>query len=152
MTNSEKIKNILWIALAGGSLIYLYNCFLSSLASTLLTLILILVLFTAASLFFNVFDIAEFMIILSISGFLVSLTILFHLGIEEVPYPNGAFLFHIDGILKSLIIAFLSSVPLLILFKTDNNIIQTSSNLNYNDDEWDVATDDDLSSGQFEIK
>ena len=151
MEKEQKLKNILWMMLAIGGLIYLYNAFMISFNSSLLSLVLTLVLFTALSLFFNIFNLKEFMIILSASGFLISLTILFYYGFEEVPYPLGAIIFHLDGILKSLILAFLSSIPLLLLFNGSGVVENKNTRLKFHDPDWEVATSNDLQSGQFEL-
>ena len=150
MKSDSTIKNILWIILGAAAFLYLYNVFMASFNTSLLILVMSLILFTSLSLFFDVFDIKEFIIILSISGFILSLTIFFFYGIEEVPYPYGAIVFHFDGILKSLIIAFVSSIPLLILFKGDGTISNNNNSNLYRDNGWEVATEDDLDSGQFE--
>ena len=86
----------------------------------------------------NIFDLGEFIIILSISGFIVSLTMFFYYGIEEVPYPYGAILFHFDGILKSLIMCFASSIPLLIFFKGSSNLTN-SNNIELHNNDWEIA-------------
>lgn len=152
MKREDKLKNILWIMLAGGGLIYLYNTLMTSFNSSILTLVLTLVLFTSLSLFLNVFNLKEFIIILSVSGFIVSLTVLFYYGVEEVPYPLGAIVFHLDGILKSLILAFLSSIPLLLLFKGNRNMIDGDARLKVHSPDWEVASADDMQSGQFELQ
>ena len=148
MNNKLAIKNVLWVLLGAGSLIYVYNAFMNSFNLALLTIVLTVIIFVSLTLLFNVFDIKEFIILLSMSGFVISLTMFFFYGIEEVPYPYGAILFHFDGILKSLIVCFISSIPLLIFFKGEfyhvNNQFKTCS------DDWEIATQDDLDSGQFE--
>ena len=98
MKNKLMMKNILWVLLGASGLIYIYNAFMNSFNMALLTIILTLIIFVSLSLMLNIFDLGEFIIILSISGFIVSLTMFFYYGIEEVPYPYGAILFHFDGI------------------------------------------------------
>ena len=150
MKNKLMMKNILWVLLGASSLIYIYNAFMNSFNMALLTVILTLIIFVSLSLMLNIFDLGEFIIILSISGFIVSLTMFFYYGIEEVPYPYGAILFHFDGIWKSLIMCFASSIPLLIFFKGSSNLTNSNNIEHYNND-WEIATVDDLDSGQFEV-
>ena len=144
------IKNILWIILASGGLIYIYLASLSSFSYALFSLVLTLFIFVIFSLIFDVFNSKEFILILSICGLMVSITTFFYYGVEEVAYPYGAIIFHFDGILKSLIMLFISSLPILFLYKGDKKI-QNNHVAKYNDSKWEIATPEDLNSGNYDL-
>ena len=81
-------------------------------------------------------------------------------GIEEVPHPIGAIIFHSGGIAGALGIGLFSLFPLLILHQLnynskntkptliDNNDIPNKTELD--SDDWELATEEELSSGEFE--
>ena len=93
--------------------------------------------------------------VVSFAGFLVAISVFFLFGIEEIPYPIGAIVFHSEGIASSLVIGLFSLFPVIILYniniqslkispKNDNSKIETN-------DEWELATDEDLDSEEFEL-
>ena len=45
---------------------------------------------------------------------------------------------------------FTSSIPLLIFFKSSSNLTN-SNNIELHNNDWEIATVDDLDSGQFEV-
>ncbi|SVC28312.1 uncharacterized protein METZ01_LOCUS281166, partial [marine metagenome] len=53
-----------------------------------------LILWVLYSLLLDAFDVRVFAWIISASGFLVAISVFFMFGIEEVPYPVGAIVFH----------------------------------------------------------
>jgi len=93
------------------------------------------------------------------AGMIIAITYFFISGVEEVPFPEGALMFHIEGITKALILFFLSSVPMLLLNKhtisenlatfkkTDNKQTRASE---YDNKLWEEATVDDVKSGNYE--
>ena len=93
------------------------------------------------------------------SGIIIAITYFFISGVEEVPFPEGALMFHIEGIAKSLILFFLSSVPMLLLnkhtigenlttFKKTKN--KQTKKEEYDQNLWEEATIDDVKSGNYE--
>ena len=108
------------------------------------------------------FDVQIFARIVSLSGFLVALSVLIMFGVEEVPYPIGAFIFHSGGIAIALGIGFFSIFPIIIIHqmsvaKTQRKIVP-GKKLHEQDlrpeefsDDWEQASDDDLQSGEFEV-
>ena len=127
----------------------------------LIALTLTLILWVLFSLLLNVFDISIFAWILSISGFLMAISVFFLYGIEEVPYPVGALLFHSSGFAGALGISLVSLFPILILYHINTN--QEESAIHQEDliehqkpnilsDEWEITSDIDLQSDEFDIK
>ena len=83
-------------------------------------------------------------------------------GIEEVPYPVGAIVFHSGGLAGALGIGFFALFPILILHQTGAEklprIIRKKSvvpleNMDpeIENNEWEMASDDDFQSGEFEV-
>ena len=131
---------------------------------SLISLTSMLIFWVLYSLILNIFDVKIFAYITSISGFLVFFSVLFMFGIEEVPFPVGAVVFHSNGIAASLAIGFFSLFPIIILYqmspekspqrhKEESLLVEetpdSDSELENND--WEIATEDDLYSGEFEI-
>ena len=88
---------------------------------------------------------------------LASLTFFLSFGLEEIPYPEGAIMFHSKPIAISLMIFFISSVP--ILYKIADNqkgcsnksAKTLSSQEKENDNEGrEEATLEDLESGNYD--
>ena len=121
-----------------------------------------LILWVLYGLLLDAFDVRIFAGIISASGFLVAISVLFMFGIEEVPYPVGAIVFQSGGIASSLGIVLFSLFPILILHQmgTENAEIvsKVKHELSENEpepeifsEEWEIASDDDLQSGMFEV-
>ena len=72
------------------------------------------------------------------------------LAIDAINIRSSGGIVHLDGILKSLILAFLSSIPLL-LFNGSGVVENKNTRLKFHDPDWEVATSNDLQSGQFEL-
>jgi len=113
-------------------------------------------------LLLDVFDLRLFSWVISLVGFLLALSVFFLFGIEEVPHPIGAFIFHTSGIAGALGISFFSFFPLLIIHQLNSEKIIPISNtlINKDDpssipdlesDDWECATEDELHSGEFEL-
>ena len=150
LNKSNTIKNILWVFLGGGGLVYMNLALFSNFNYALFSLVITLFTFVIFSLIVDLFNIKEFIIILSTCGIILSITTFFYYGVEEVAYPYGAILFHFEGILKSLIVLFVSLLPILFLYK-GNDKANNRLVVDYNDSEWEVATSDDLDSGQYDL-
>ena len=89
----------------------------------------------------------------------MAITLFFLIGVEEVPYPEGALIFHIRGISQSLILFFISSIPMLLLNKKTinynlslfKNADTKSPNTQKQDSElWEEASLEDINSGKYE--
>ena len=96
--------------------------FLSSLVDNNLNLALVsltsaLILWVIYSLLLDVFDLRIFAWVISLSGFLLALSVFFVFGVEEMPHPIGAIVFHPGGIAGSLGISLFSLFPLLIIYQ-----------------------------------
>ena len=121
-----------------------------------------LIFWVLYGLLLDAFDVRIFAGIISASGFLVAISVFFMFGIEEVPYPIGAIIFHSGGFAGALGIGLFSLFPILILHQLDATNVKekskTRSELFENkpeqeifSEEWEMAAAADLQSGEFEI-
>ena len=121
-----------------------------------------LILWVLYSLILDVFDFRFFAWIISVSGFLVAISVFFMFGIEEVPYPVGAIVFHSGGLAGALGIGFFALFPILILHKKGSEklpqITRTESVMpreemepEIENNEWEMATEEELQSNEWDI-
>ena len=120
-----------------------------------------LIFWVLYGLFLDVFDGQIFAGIISASGFLVAISVLLMYGIEEVPYPEGAIIFHSEGFAGALGIGLFSLFPIVILHQMGTLKMQKKSSERPEflikepeseifSEEWEMASNDDLYSGEFE--
>ena len=140
--------------------------FFSSLINNNLNLALVsltstLIFWVVYGLLLDTFDVRIFSWVISTAGFLLAISIFFLYGVEEVPHPIGAIVFHMGGIAGALGIGLFSLFPLLIMHQlsSKNTPSPVTHKLNENDaapdteldsDEWEFATEDELQSGEWE--
>ena len=113
-------------------------------------------------LLLDVFDVQMFSWVISSSGFILALSVFFIYGVEEVAHPIGAIVFHTGGIAGSLGIGLFSLFPILIMHQINSQNIplkselltyndETLPNLELDDDDWEIASEEELQSGEFEM-
>ena len=140
--------------------------FFSSLLNNHLNLSLVyltstLIIWVLYGLILDDFDVHIFAWVISATGFLLAISIFFIYGVEEVPHPVGAIVFHAGGIAGALGMGLFSLFPLLIIHQLSSKKTTSPAThkLNENDtapdpeldsDEWEFATEDELQSGEFE--
>ena len=121
-----------------------------------------LILWVIYGLLLDVFDVRIFAWVISLSGFLLALSVFFVFGVEEMPHPIGAIVFHTGGIAGSLGIGFFSLFPLLIIHQLNSQNISTKPGVlmneddfpaisNLESDDWELATEEERLSGEFEV-
>ena len=145
-----------------GLIFFLLSITNNNLNFALISLTSTLIFWLLYGLLLDVFDVQIFAWIILVSGFLVSFSVFFMFGIEEVPYPVGAIVFHSGGFAAALGIGLFSLFPILVLHQlgatktmekvdgghefpkeeTDSEILS---------EEWEMASDDDFQSGRFDI-
>ena len=141
--------------------------FFSSLVDNNLNLALVsltsaLILWVIYGLLLDVFDVRIFAWVISLSGFLLALSVFFVFGIEEIPHPIGAIVFHTGGIAGSLGIGLFSLFPLLIIHQLNSQNIYAKhgvlmnkdgspNTFNLKSDDWELASEEELTSGGFEV-
>ena len=153
-------NNLHWIIFTFGLIFY---CVL--LSKALLSWSVVWLLFTIyawliTAIIFQRYVFKQFLYLLCSSGIWVSLTWLLIKGIEEVPLPRGAFLFKVEGVVPSIILFMLFTIPLIIYhfgFETQTSPqsptikTPTTKNKETKNKGWEEASIEDLESGEFEI-
>ena len=154
--------------IAGGLILVIgLILFFSSLLNNNLPLALVylmstLIIWVLYELILDDFDVRIFAGVISATGFLLAISIFFIYGVEEVPHPVGAIVFHAGGIAGALGMGLFSLFPFLIIHQlnSDKSTPIVAPAVNKNDtapepeldsDEWEFATEDELESGEFEI-
>ena len=150
-------ENLPTIEILLGTVLYLYFIIEATFSLAILWLIFIIYIWLFTSIALEKYNLNTFINILCLFGIFVSITIFFISGIEELAYPEGALIFHIEGITKALLLFFVSSVPLIVINKKAlNNNLFSSKQKKENqtvvkkDEKWEEATLEDLESGNFE--
>jgi len=161
MINNFK-QSIPSVFLVFGYLVYFILLFKTSFAISVIWMMFLVYIWLSTSLYLNIYNSNSFIKILSFSGILVALSMLFLNGIEEVPFPEGAVIFHADGIAQALFLLFLCSIPIVLRLIPENVVIlkssidtkasSNSSNTKKENqsDDWEEATIEDLESGNFD--
>lgn len=103
----------------------------------------------------NTYNINAFVFVLSAAGVVVSISLFFLQGVEQLPFPEGALMFNIENIMKAALLFFLSTIPLIMIGfgKKQDNYKTTLSEEKpkENQDLWEEATPEDLESGNYEV-
>ena len=141
-----------------GFLVYLLFAFNKRPSIAIISLILFLYLWILGRMYFETFSLKSLTNIIGSSGVLLSLTYFFIYAVEEVPYPEGAIVFHSQEIALSLIVFFISTTFLIycsLQKSPTNKQVKSPPFINQslkktNKEEWEQATMDDLNSGNFE--
>ena len=103
--------------IAGGMILFVgLILFFLSLANNNFNLALValtstLIFWVIYGLLLDAFDVRVFAIVISSAGFLLAFSVFFLYGVEEVPHPVGAIVFHAGGIAGSLGIGLFSLFP-----------------------------------------
>jgi hypothetical protein len=107
-----------------------------------------------SSLYLKEYTFNYFLYIISISGIILSISFFFIQGIEELPFPEGALMFHSEGIAKALFIFFICTIPLLLAKNNKPRVVIKQdaiiNKINIKKEKWEEATADDLESGNYE--
>ena len=161
------IKNILSYSLLGIGLI-VYSCYLYveyMFIESTIVMVLTVLGWTLLNYSIDNFDREKFSYVISIAGFIFATSVFLFYGITEVPIPRGAMILNLAGIATSLLIIFLSILPIIYATTCCDDVashVEVQSNMqppplqteeeNFDvDDGWEIATDDDISSGNFEV-
>ena len=161
------MKNYISCGVLGiGLLIYFIFINAYQFIESTIVMLLAIMLWSVLTTYLETFNTQTFSKVLSISGFIFAISFFFFFGVEEVPMPKGAMLFNASGIAMTLFIVFMSILPALYVIHGDkttntaNNempIVQSPYDLSTHndieeiDDNWEIATDEDIESGNFEV-
>ena len=156
----KKIGGGLILAIGIGS--FILSISNNNLNIALIYLTAALIFWVLYGLLLDAFDVRIFAGVISVSGFLVAISVLFMFGIEEVPFPVGAIIFHSEGFAGAMGIGLFSLFPLLILHQmgTTNtkgklavvhDLPEKETEPEIISEKWEMASDDDVQSGEFEV-
>ena len=145
-----------------GFILFFFSLVDNNLNLALVSLTTSLILWVIYGLLLDVFEVRIFSWVISLSGFLLALSVFFVFGVEEMPHPIGAIVFHTGGIASSLGIGFFSLFPLLIIHQLNSKNISTKPGMfinehsstaisNLESDDWELATEEELESNDFEV-
>ena len=145
-----------------GLILFFFSLAHNNLNLALVSLTSALIFWVIYGLLFDAFDVRIFAWVISLSGFLLALSVFFMFGVEEMPHPVGAIMFHTGGIASSLGIALFSLFPLLILHQLNSEITNSKPDVLVNadspfskpelkSDDWEFVTEEELQSGEFEV-
>ena len=150
----DNFQQIPWAVLAIGLVVYAF-CVINNVnveTYSGLTLMITLSSWVCIKIALDSFKITQFIRLFAMAGYLFAITVFFFSGVEEVSFPEGAIVFHMSQIVKSIGIAFIASLPLLYFY--DNKGITQTATAKTNEDpsnnSWEAATQEDLDSGQWE--
>ena len=151
-TNKHK-QYISPLILVVGTIIYINFIITSSLSIAVIWAVCVLYIWILLTTHLNMFSYSKLKDVLCTAGILISLTIFFTHGVEELAYPEGAIIFKQTGIAKSFLLFFISSTPLYL--KKQNNKTNESkkdpkTTTIIKNENWEQATLEDLESGKFE--
>ena len=163
------MKNILSYSTLGFGLI-IYSCYLYveyMFVESAIIMMVTLLGWTLLNYSLDNFNRQIFSYVISISGFILAISVFLFYGITEVPIPRGAMIINLAGIATSLFIICLSVLPIIYAttccddtashseFKSQKQQepqLQVKEEEDFQvDDGWEIATDNDISSGNFEV-
>ena len=159
MLNKLK-ENLPTLEILLGYLIFLYFVSEGTFSSAITSLMFFIYIWLFTSLYLNQYTFHSFLYVVCSGGILVAISLFFLIGVEEVAYPQGALMFHADGVVKALFIFFICSIPLILLNKENNlskifninNLPKDSTKqaTEYDESLWQEATIEDVESGEYE--
>lgn len=136
-------------------LLYIALLVYSTFPIAILWLILNIYMWLILSTSLNTYNINSFVYILCAAGIVVSVSLFFIQGVEELAFPEGALMFNIDNIMKASLLFFLSTVPLILLCfdkkQTAGGEKTNKDRQKENEELWEEATPEDLRSGDYEV-
>ena len=148
----DNIKhNIPTIEITSGYIIYIFLIIQTTLSLATLWMMFVVYLWLLSSLYLNKYNFNTFLYIICSSGIALSISFFFLKGVEELPYPEGALMFHVEGIAKSFFLFFICTIPLILLkFKRTTGIPRQAKQETKNASLWEEASPKDIQSGDYE--
>ena len=148
-------QNIPLIQLIIGFSIYIALLVCTTAAIAVLWALLVVFVWLISSIIVKTYNIYSFIYVLCTTGIIVSISFFFLQGVEELPYPRGALMFHLENITKACLLFFISSIPLIIISFNKRNREQFLKREVFHqtkdrDGLWEEATEEDLQSGRYD--
>jgi len=156
-------NNLHWLIYGAGLFAYFIMLAQTTLTLSVIWLLFVLYLWLTVSIVTKQYCFKSLLYVFCLSGIIVSISLFFIYGVEQVPLPVGAILFREEGILPSLILLFVFSIPMIIysqdslsqpIVKNKTATKEDENTIKHNDnsasEEWEEATIEDLESGSYE--
>tara|TARA_B110000438_G_scaffold300297_1_gene352386 strand:+ start:37 stop:504 length:468 start_codon:yes stop_codon:yes gene_type:complete len=151
----DKLKhNILPLEIILGYIVYIFIITQSTFSWAIIWMMFVIYTWLLTALYIKEYTFNSFLYIISTSGIIISFSFFFIQGVEELPFPEGALMFHSDGIAKALFVFLVCTIPALLL---KGNISKAaikerviSDKENIKKENWEEATVEDLQSGNYE--
>ena len=150
-------NTILNLILIAGLAIYILLTTANNLSNAIICTIFVLYVWVFLSLYLGKFNFQNLLKICCYVGILFSITFFITFGLEEIAYPEGALLFHSKPIAISMLIFFISTVPLIYKIADNKECVEekkTHTIFNQKQlsvkEKWEEASLDDLESGNYE--
>ena len=158
-------NNLHWICFSVSLVIYFVFLAQMLLLWSVVWLLFALYAWLIIALILKQYVFKQFLYLLCSSGIWVSISWFFIKGIEEVPLPRGAFIFKTEGIIPSIILFMLFTIPLIIyhfsspakhereypLPTKKTNDQPKNNKLDSTDPNWEEASIEDIESGDYEV-
>ena len=158
-------NNLHWLIYSTGLLVYFIMLAQTTLTLSVIWLLFILYGWLIVAISTKQYCFKSFLYVFCSSGIIVSISLFFIYGIEQIPLPVGAILFRLEGILPALLLFIIFSVPMIVYNSESADISTALTNNMLNpitepktaphqsleaSEEWEEATIDDLESGSYE--
>ena len=141
----DNIKNNIPPAIiALGIIVYICLIVSTGLAAASIWVLFTIYLWLISSLYLKQYNFNTFLYILCFSGIMLSVSFFFLQGVEELPYPEGALMFHIEGIAKAFFLFFICTVPVILLKTKKAQPNKSFSQPKENLEMWEKASEKDL--------
>jgi len=151
----DKLKhNILPLEIILGYIVYTFIITQSTFSLAIIWMMFVIYGWLLISLYIKEYTFNSFLYIISISGIILSISFFFIQGVEELPFPEGALMFHSEGIAKALFIFLICTIPALVMKSNRSKAVIKKDviidKVNIQKETWEEATVDDLQSGNYE--
>ena len=146
--------NIILLEIILGYIVYIFLITQSTFSLAIIWMMFVVYVWLLSSLYLKEYTFNYFLYIISISGIILSISFFFIQGIEELPFPEGALMFHSEGIAKAFFVFFVCTIPLLLAKNNKSRVVIKKdaiiNKINIKKEKWEEATADDLESGNYE--
>ena len=146
--------NIILLEIILGYIVYIFLITQSTFSLAIIWMMFVVYVWLLSSLYLKEYTFNYFLYIISISGIILSISFFFIQGIEELPFPEGALMFHSEGIAKAFFVFFVCTIPLLLAKNNKSRVVIKKdaiiNKIDIKKEKWEEATADDLESGNYE--
>ena len=115
-----------------------------SFSALIMWTILMFYLWLFVSIYIKDFSIQKTTLYLSCLGVFFSITMFFSFGVEKVPFPQGAVVFNSTEITYSLLLFFISSLPLFVFYNENTFLNKKAAKKAEQKEEWEEASLEDV--------